>query len=446
MATFPCLPLDLQESKRGAKKEFGMADTVTLSVHAMIVSVGGSIEPLVTTLRAHRPAVVIFFASEQTVEQIGAIKEQVRDLGIPSTDRKVITRDPQDFVTCYAEAIRCAEQITSLHIPPEHVAVDFTGGTKVMSAALALATVGKGFSFVYVGGRERSKEGRGVVITGSESIIHRDDPFAVFAVEERRRLALLFRTYQFMAAQALTRSVLLRPLCEPDRLAFELIGDVAKGYLLWERFEYERALEVLGRCRNRWTIAVQANPAMRYADVLPVLDANVAWLEQLAKQTGGFRRYHPLFIADLLANADRRATEGSYDDAIVRLYRALELGAQVAIERRLGCSTAQVPVEAIPETVRAEFLARYRPEDGSTLKLPLEASYRLLAALGEPEGRQFEQQQDRFKKVQSARNTSWLAHGMTSGTEAGYRALREVVLAILGDQPAIPFAMLNETE
>jgi CRISPR-associated protein (TIGR02710 family) len=228
-------------------------------------------------------------------------------------------------------------------------------------------------------------------------------------------------------------------------LAFELIGEVAKGYLLWERFEYQRALEVLGRCRSRWTIAVQANPAIRYAAVLPMLEANVAWLEQLAKHTGGFRRYHRLFIADLLANADRRATEGSYDDAIVRLYRALELGAQIAIERRLGCGTDRVPVEAIPETVRAEFLARYRPEDGGTLKLPLEASYRLLAALGEPEGQQFEQQQNRFKQVQSARNMSWLAHGTTSGTEAGYQDLREVVLAILGEQPAIAFATLDET-
>lgn len=423
-----------------------MADTMTSSIHAMIISVGGSIEPLVTTLRAHRPTVVIFFASEQTVEQIGAIKEQVRDLGIPTTDRKVITRDPQDLVTCYAEAIRCAESLAELNIPPERVAVDFTGGTKVMSAALALATVGKGFSFVYVGGRERSKEGRGVVITGSESIIHRDDPFAVFAVEERRRLALLFSRYQFTAAQELTQSVLLRPLCEPDRLAFELVGGLAKGYLLWERFEYQRALEVLGRYLSQWAMVVRANPAMRYAAVLPVLEANVVWLERLAKQTGGFRRYHRLFIADLLANADRRAMEGSYDDAIVRLYRALELGAQIAIERRLGCGTDRVPVEAIPETVRAEFLARYRPEDGSTIKLPLEAGYRLLAALGEPEGRQFEQQRDRFKKVQSARNTSWLAHGTTPGTEAGYRDLREVVLAILGEQPAIRFAMLNETE
>ncbi|MCP9447900.1 MAG: TIGR02710 family CRISPR-associated CARF protein [Nitrospira sp.] len=414
------------------------------NVHAMIVSVGGSIEPLVTTLRAHRPTVVIFFASEQTVEQIGAIKEQVRDLGIPRTDRKVVTADPQDFITCYTDALRCAALIAELGVTADQVAVDFTGGTKVMSAALALATVGKGFSFAYVGGRERSKEGRGVVITGSESIIHRDDPFVVFAVEERRRLALFFRAFQFTAAQALIDLVLERPLKKPDRLAFELIGEVAQGYLYWERFEYQRALEVLGRCSKRWTTAVQANPSLRYANVLPTVEENVTWLEGLSRHTIRFSRYHPLLVADLLANADRRAAEGSYDDGIVRLYRALELGAQVAIQRRLGCSTDRVPIEQIPETVRAEFLARCRPEDGETLKLPLEAGYRLLAALGEPEGQSFEQQREQFKQVQAARNSSWLAHGMNSANETNYRHLREVVLAILGEQPTVTFATLDE--
>lgn len=422
-----------------------MSDLTISTVHAMIVSVGGSIEPLVATLRAHRPPVVIFFASEQTVEQIGTIKKQVRDLGIPTTDHKVITRDPQDLVTCYADAMRCTALVAELNLAPAQVAVDFTGGTKVMSAALALATVGKGFSFVYVGGGERSKEGRGVVITGSETIVHRDDPFAVFAVEERRRLALLFRTFQFTAALALSRSVLSRPLREPDRLAFELTRDLAQGYLFWERFEYQRALEVLGRCLSRWTIAVQANPAIRYAEVLPTVEANVKWLQELSSRTVRFTRYHALLIADLLANADRRAAEGSYDDAIVRLYRALELGAQVAIEQRLGCGTDRVPVEVIPEAVRAELLARHRPEESGTLKLPLEASYRLLAALGEPEGQRFEQQQDHFKKVQSARNSLWVVHGINTGTEGAYRTVRELVLEILGDQPSVSFVALEES-
>jgi CRISPR-associated protein (TIGR02710 family) len=410
----------------------------------MIASVGGTIDPLVTTIRYHRPDLVVFFASEQTVELIGTIKDRLHEGGNLPRDRKVVTRDPEDLVICYADALECASLVEADGVPAAHVAVDFTGGTKVMSAALALATVGKGFSFAYVGGRERSKGGRGVVVTGSEAIVHRADPFAVYAVEERKRVALLFRTFQFTAAQALIRSLSARPLRNQDRLAFELVGEVAQGYTLWERFEYGEALRVLGRCHSRWSIATQANPGIHYADVLPALEANVRWLERLAKHTASFTRYHMLLVADLIANADRRAAEGSYDDGIVRLYRALELGAQSAIQRRLGCGTDRVPVRAIPEEVRSAFLSRYREDDPGFLVLPLEASYRLLAALNEPEGRQFEQQRDRFKKVQSARNSSWLSHGMKSGSEAAYRDLRAVVVEILGDQPAIPFVTVED--
>ena len=146
------------------------------------------------------------------------------------------------------------------------------------------------------------------------------------------------------------------------------------------------------------------------------------------------------------------------DNAQTRLIRILAEDRRGLVEQRTRlCNQLQDRLKqvfplalevlgSLTTELAAEFLARYRLEDGSTLKLPLEAGYRLLAALGEPEGRQFEQQRGRFKKVQSARNTSWLAHGTTPGTETGYRDLREVVLAILGEQPAIPFAMLNETE
>lgn len=414
-------------------------------IQAMIASVGGTIEPLVASIRSHRPDLVVFFASEQTVELIGAIKDRLRDGGGPPTDRKVVTHDPEDLVTCYADALRCATLVQSAGMPAAGVAVDITGGTKVMSAALALATVGMGFSFAYVGGRERSKEGRGVVVTGSESIVRRADPFAVYAVEERKRVALFFRTYQFTAAQALIRSLLARPLRDQDRLAFELVGDVAQGYGLWERFEYKQALQVLGGCFRKWSIAAQANPEIRYAHILPGLEANVRWLERLAKHTAVFTQSDTLLVADLIANADRRAAEGSYDDGIVRLYRALELGAQAAVQRRLGCGTDRVPVTAVPEEVRSEFLARYREDDPGFLRLPLEGSYRLLAALSEPEGRRFDSQRDRFKKVQSARNSSWLAHGMNSGSEAAYGDLRRVALEILGDQPPIPFVTLEDS-
>ncbi len=410
---------------------------------SLIISVGGSPEPVVASIREHRPSRVVWFCSQDTVETVGPIKDQLGRHGVAVQDHKVLVEDPQDLVHCYERALRCADLALADGWSPSAVLVDFTGGTKVMTAALVLATIGRGFGFSYVGGTARTKNGRGVVEPGAEMIIRRGDPFLLFAVEERKRLAGFFRTYQFNAARTVAEALLARPLSEPDRVAFRMVGELAKAYELWERFEYKQALETLGPCWRRWAVAVAANPGIRYAAVLSVLEANVRWLERLARATSGFSRYDKLLVADLLANADRRAQEASYDDAIVRLYRALELGAQAAIQRRLGCGTDRGPVAVVPEALRAEFQAR-REAEPEYLELPLEGAYRLLAALREAEGTGFEARRDEFRRVQHARNHSWLAHGMVPGTEATFRSLRDVVENILGPVEPVPFATLPE--
>src|SRR5690606_26102399 len=61
--------------------------------------------------------------------------------------------------------------------------------------------------------------------------------------------------------------------------------------------------------------------------------------EIVSSRTGKRKfKYRP-FLPDLLANSRRRASEGRYDDAAARLYRALELLAQVIIEEKYGDET-----------------------------------------------------------------------------------------------------------
>ncbi|WP_447974748.1 TIGR02710 family CRISPR-associated CARF protein [Nitrospira sp. Kam-Ns4a] len=409
----------------------------------LVISVGGSPEPVVASIREHRPVRVVFFCSQDTVETVGPIREQLGRHGVTVQEHKVLVEDPQDLVHCYERALLCADLALADGGSPSAVLVDFTGGTKAMTAALVLATIGRGFGFSYVGGTARTKNGRGVVESGAETIIRRGDPFLLFAVEERKRLAGFFRTYQFKAARAVVEGLLARPLSEPDRVAFQMVRDLAQGYELWERFDYLRALEVLGRCARTWALAVRANPSIRYATVLPVLETNVRWLQRIAQRTAGFTRPDAALIPDLLANAERRAQEGSYDDATVRLYRALELGAQAAIQRRLGCGTDAVPVDMVPESLREEFVPRYERRPGC-LELPLQAAYRLLEALGEPEGRRYAVRAGEFRKIQAARNHSWLAHGMVPCDQAGFESLARLVADSLEVQDRVQFPTLDE--
>jgi uncharacterized protein (DUF1499 family) len=92
--------------------------------------------------------------------------------------------------------------IMSLGGSPEDVIVDYTGGTKVMTAALILATIGHPFRFNYVGGVRggRNKDGLGAVVNGHEKMYPEMNPWLIFAEEERRQIVILFNRRRFSAA------------------------------------------------------------------------------------------------------------------------------------------------------------------------------------------------------------------------------------------------------
>lgn len=397
------------------------------SPKVLIVSVGGSHEPILTSIRHHRPRLVIFFASMKSAEDIGAIKRALEEESVSFANENVIVPDAERLVDCYVSALSCLDRARAAGYEPADILVDFTGGTKVMSAALALASVGRGCRFSYVGGRERTKKGVGTVITGSEQLIMQGDPFEVFAIHERRSLALYFERYQFEAAQAVLAGLLDRLTTGPSHCAFKMVQQLAQGYAAWDRFQYPIALRTLKATWRSWTATVQANPSILYAEVCPALERHVTWLERLEARTKHFQRPHGDLVADMIANAERRAEEGKYDDAVVRLYRALELGAQAAIDRRLHCGTSAIPADHVPEELRADFIQRGYEVTPGVFQLPLEASYRLLHALGEPEGVRFLERYDEIKKIQAARNFSMLAHGLTPTTKEAYESLHALI-------------------
>ena len=165
---------------------------------AMIISVGGTSEPVVSSLLDHKPEYVCFFASQQSLDNIGEIKKQTKKKGHVFNDYKVICDDKDDLIHCYERAVECTKNLTQKSFDPAEVVVDYTGGTKTMSAALALSAVGHGYSFSYVGGEKRTKNGLGVVVTGTEVVKKDVSPWQIFAVEEKKRISSELKRLGYM--------------------------------------------------------------------------------------------------------------------------------------------------------------------------------------------------------------------------------------------------------
>ena len=137
---------------------------------AVLISVGGSPQPIILSLNRQMPEYVCFFVSEYT-------KDSTEKDILPNLDFKprhwdwIITPSPEGLSECYKEITdRLPSILQKWGVDSDELVVDYTGGTKTMSVAITLATIEGSSVYSYVGGMERSNGGVGVVVDGKEKM------------------------------------------------------------------------------------------------------------------------------------------------------------------------------------------------------------------------------------------------------------------------------------
>src|SRR5215510_13123478 len=165
---------------------------------AMLVSLGGSLEPVLFTLNQQRPAHVVFFVSPQSEAELQTI---IKGLDFVYRFDRITSPSAEDLGDCY-RALReqLPSKLAQWGLSEDDLVVDYTGGTKSMSAALVLATVERAQRYSYIGGVERDKGGVGVVLGGHERMLYVHNPWKAWAQEERKRISLYFATARYATA------------------------------------------------------------------------------------------------------------------------------------------------------------------------------------------------------------------------------------------------------
>jgi CRISPR-associated protein (TIGR02710 family) len=410
---------------------------------AMIISLGGTPEPIVHAISEHQPRFACFLASQQSVFLLGQIREQLQQKGFALQDTKVtLVESVDDLVHCYEKALDCARFLEERQVAPEAVVVDYTGGTKNMTAALALATVGKGYRFSYVGGTARNKGGLGTVESGFEVVHAGVNPWQIFAVEEWQHLVLYISQYQYEAALTLVRETARRlPAVEGKR--WQGLENVLEGLLYWDRFNHKEALPKFRQGLQELEDWAKIRGDQVIGEFVREGQPCLKFLQNLANETQGFQNLSRLLLVDLLANAERRGAQGRYDDGMARLYRALEMQGQIAFLQKTGASTSEVPIEVIPPRLQDEFSRRYGSPAKDGLELGLFATFLVLQALGDPAGDQFFARKADFLKIIHARNQSILAHGITPVNKKAFDRLRDLIRQTFRIEETLHFPKLR---
>ena len=345
-----------------------------------------------TSVRAANPERIVFVVSEESLER--TIPEVKAELG-DSDCEFVLLKRIEDLNDVFS---RVSSAIEKLKNQGYDVVVDFTSGTKAMSAGAALAAVSEATRVSYVSGIRVG----GRVAKGGEQVLTYTPVMGIARMQERLA-GELFNLHQFAASQRILESV-EQSVPDPELSAgIRELRAVIKGYRLWDMFRHEQAFEMLSKSKR-------------------VPSQNKEFLGRLCSAEDRA----PFFVADLLNNAERRFEEGKYDDALARLYRTIELIAQHRL-RSYGVNTSDVDPGRVPEEVRDKY-ERLRSEEGK-VRLGLHKGYELLFDLGDELGEEFVSNR-RLQDLLKRRNDSILAHGLTPVDGEAVSQLRGMTLEL----------------
>ncbi len=107
--------------------------------------------------------------------------------------------------------------------------------------------------------------------------------------------------------------------------------DISRSLASWDDFDHKTAYDILREYGRLLT---------------PDLDWMLPALNNLIRDNRSAQE--PARLIDLWWNAERRATQGRYDDAAGRWYRLMEWTAQWQLRSKLNVDTADVPPEMLP--------------------------------------------------------------------------------------------------
>ena len=345
-----------------------------------------------------------------------------------------VTMDPlpergqeNDADACFGHFDQVLEQLGADGFRPGDIVVDFTRGTKAMSAALVLAATGRNVPILrYVHGERRDE--RGMVVPGTEAI---GEIRTTLATARRRldRAAHLMRCGDFSAVIEFLpdrSGPFARLFPERFRVEARALRAAAEIYAAWDRLDYRNAVEMLDRCGETAAGAGEfaTTPAMR------------GWLRRLARKPEQDRHeemaaYLRALACDLLANAERRLRDRHFEDALLRAYRVLELVGQIRLFDR-GYDSASLPED--DERIRAfrQYLRKKKSHDfgrnRGKLTAPRELAARFLKRLGDPIAPRLLRFDARHGESPTrSRNHSVLVHGFTAKAPPEETPLREVL-------------------
>ena len=412
-----------------------------MSARGRVLSVGSSGPVLASLSDEPRPDYVLFVVSLGELGSKSVLEYEILPALPPDYSphyHQLEISQPDNIRETFRETGGQIREWMSKHgLGMRDVDVDFTGGTKVMSVVLGLVAVEEGVDTVYVSG-ERSG---GTVISGTEEVVHLPNPYKEFAVRELNEAQGLLNKYHADAASEILRSG-SESCAEIYRGTLNAYYRLANSLKLADLFEFNDK----NRDRIRGALFEFRASRFRINSLLSAplnirLESLYAHWEKVAADTSRSNETagrHTLL--ELLANAERRADQARYDDAIARLYRAVELRGQQLLKKAFGGELGRVPLRGLSENETSKFRSLDINARGGVYEIRGVARlYETLRLSSEEDISAAAGRYDFLKAHMQNRNESLLAHGLSPVDKDLFTSFwRSALLVLEVDDSEIP--------
>ena len=366
-------------------------------------------QKLYYTINKIRPDKVIFFASDKskgTVEYIEELFQKDNDEFILDEDYQIVIINAMN--TCF-EAYE--SKIWELDYEDDgdyDIIMDYTSGTKTMSAAMASCGMFYSKDLISVGGdRSTGEVSRGTEIINYQNIYKIYDKFALMRTRNN------FNANRFRACIDILNYIV------DLNIHKDSLMHLCKAYYAWDNMDFEDAYEHLRK--------VNLNQ-VEFMEVKNDIKFNLKALGNIINSKS-VNLKNCYILASLINNSIRRSEEFKYDDAIARLYRSFELIAQIELTK-YNIKSSDIDVSVLKQNnVSDEFIMDLEKtrEDGK-IRIGLEKDFLLLNELGNDLGKHYVENESKIKNLTRKRNNSILAHGLDSLTQNDFDEFLDIVL------------------
>lgn len=424
----------------------------------LVLTVGTSVEPIIKTIDDQKPVNLVTIASEQTKDKLDIIFDKCEWKGIKNKD-EIIIPDADNIVECARVIRKDIKKFLNKRDVPQifRFYADITGGTKAMVAALTLVMIEYNCKFSYVGGSQRDPEKRHIVVSGTEIVKIMDDPWDAMGMRFAKNLTTAFNAGNYGTALRLAKER-CSTISKESKQIYLGIENLMEAFCAWDRFEYDQAVNNFNNAYIKFAPIINLH-VLEFKNFMRSVENYQKYAQNVAKESSSLAQnvvnadfpanYGRMFLLDLIANAERRANLKQYDDAVARLYSAVEKSAKIALAK-LGKNNSKLTdadLTEIPEELRKRIMEN-KSDKGDFYAIPLWLSVDYLSAIDpeNPLAIGFSKNRDNLEKELQYRNQSLLAHGYLPVDESKYKRLRDIVYKLLDikEEELVKFPQLSE--